>query len=157
MLYLPYSCYFHPKIIILNSLWLPPRFPPNLPTRMYLWFPPKQYLKQYPLNFLLNSQSQFLLLILFLVFHFIFWYCLFLVISISVIFVLLSSKNYHFELPLVASKVSPKSSNKAVSMIPPKAVLKAVSSKFLTKKPISVPTYHLVVTLSLYIFGIVFS
>ena len=40
--------------------------------RLYRWFPPKQYIRQYPLKFLLNSQSQFLLLILFLVFHFIF-------------------------------------------------------------------------------------
>ena len=39
--------------------------------------------------------------------------------------------------------------------VPPKSVLKVVSSKFLTKQPISVPTSHLVVTLSLYIFGIV--
>ena len=59
--------------------------------------------------------------------------------------------------PKVASKVAPKSSNKAVSMIPPKAVPKAVSSKFLTKQPSSVPTSHLVVSLSLYIFGIVCS
>ena len=34
--------------------------------------PPKQYIRQYPLNFLLNSQAQFLLLILLLVCHFIF-------------------------------------------------------------------------------------
>ena len=78
-------------------------------------------------------------------------------IAISAIFMLFSSKNYHFKSPLVASKVPPKSSNKAVSMIPPKAVLKAVSSKILTKKPTSVPTSHRVVTLSLYIFGIVCS
>ena len=77
--------------------------------------------------------------------------------SISAIFMLFSFKNYHFKFPLVAPKVSPKSYNKAVSMIPPKAVLKAVSSKFLIKQPISAPTSHLVVTLSLYIFGIVCS
>ena len=51
-------------------------------------------------------------------------------------------QNYHFKFPLFTSKVSPKSSNKDVSIIPPKAVLKAVSSKFLTKQPISVPTSH---------------
>ena len=78
-------------------------------------------------------------------------------IAISAIFMLFSFKNYHFKFPLFTSKVSPKSSNKDVSRIPPKAVLKAVSSKFLTKQPISVPTSHLVVTLSLYIFGIVCS
>ena len=72
LLYLPYSYYFHSKIIILNPLWLTPRFPPNIPTRLYLGFPPKQYLRQHPLNFLLNSQAQFLLLILLLFCHFIF-------------------------------------------------------------------------------------
>ena len=66
-------------------------------------------------------------------------------------------QNYYFKFPLVAFKVSPKSSNKAISMIHPKAVLKAVSSKFLTKQPSSVPTSHLVVSLSRYIFGIVCS
>ena len=71
-LYLPYSCYFYSKITILNSLWLPPRFPPNIPIRLYPQFPPNHYLRLYFLNFLLNSQSQFLLLILFLGFHFIF-------------------------------------------------------------------------------------
>ena len=73
------------------------------------------------------------------------------------IFVLFLFQNYYFKPPLVASKVPPKSSNKDVSRIPPKAVPKAVSSKFLTKQPISVPTSHLVVTLSLYIFVIVCS
>ena len=57
--------------------------------------------------------------------------------------------------PKVAPNVSLKSPNKAVSMIPPKAVHKSISSKFLTKLPISVTSSHLVVTLSLYIFGIV--
>ena len=59
--------------------------------------------------------------------------------------------------PNVASKVPPKSSKKSVSMIPPKAVHKEVSSKLLTKQPNSVPTSHLVLSLSLYIFGIVCS
>ena len=53
--------------------------------------------------------------------------------------------------------MAPKSSNKAVSMIPPKALPKAVSYKFLTKQPSSVPTSHLVVTLSLYILVVVCS
>ena len=82
---------------------------------------------------------------------------MFLVIAISAIFMLFSSKNYHFKFPLFTSKVFPKSSNKDLSIIPPKAVLKAVSSKFLTKEPIAVPNSHLVVTLSLYIFGIICS
>ena len=116
--------------------------------------PPKQYLRQYPLNLLLNSLSQFLLLILLLVCHFIFLVFFFLVITIYAIFMLFSSQNYHFKFPLVASKVSPKSSNKAVSIIPPKAVHKAVSSKFLTKQPSSVPTSRLAVSFLLYIFGI---
>ena len=59
--------------------------------------------------------------------------------------------------PKVAPNVSPKSSNKAASMIPPKAVHKEISSKFLTKQISSVTTSHVVVTLSLYIFGIVCS
>ena len=42
-------------------------------------------------------------------------------------------------------------------MILLKAKLKAVSSKILTKQPSLVPTSHVVVTLSLYIFGIVCS
>ena len=82
---------------------------------------------------------------------------LFLVIAISAIFMLFLFQNYHFKFPLVASKVSPKSSNKAVSIIPPKALHKALSSKFITKQPISLPTSHLVFSFSLYIFGIVCS
>ena len=39
-------------------------------------------------------------------------------------------------------------------MITPKAVHKAISYKILTKQPSSVPTSHIVVTLSLYIFDI---
>ena len=46
---------------------------------------------------------------------------------------------------------------KAVSMIPPKALHKTISSKICTKQPSSVPTSYLVVTLSLYIFVIVCS
>ena len=88
---------------------------------------------------------------------YIFWYCLFLVIAISAIFMLFSSQNYHFKFPLVASKVPLKSSNKAVSMIPPKEVLKAVFSNFFTKQTSPVPISHLVVSFSLYIFGIVCS
>ena len=60
-------------------------------------------------------------------------------IAISAILMLFLFQNYHFKFPLVASKVSPKSSNKAVSIIPPKALTKAVSSKILTKQPISAP------------------
>ena len=78
-------------------------------------------------------------------------------IAISAIFMLFLSQNYHFKFILVASKVPPKYSNKAVSMLPPKAVPKAVSSKFLTKQPRSVPTYNIFVSFSLYIFVIVCS
>ena len=55
-------------------------------------------------------------------------------IAISAIFMLFSFKNHHLKFPLFTSKVPPKSSNKDVSRIPPKAVLKAVSSKFLALK-----------------------
>ena len=35
-------------------------------------------------------------------------------------------------------------------MVPPREVRKAAPSKFLTKQPISVPTFHLVISLLLY-------
>ena len=54
----------------------------------------------------------------------------------------------------VARNVSPKYSNRDVSMISPKYLHKAISSKFLTKHPSSVRNSHVVVSLSLYIFGI---
>ena len=73
---------------------------------------------------------------------YIFWYFLFLVIAISAIFMLFLFQNYHFNFHLVAFKVSPKYSNKAIYMIPPKSLPKAVSSKFLTKPLISVLSFH---------------
>ena len=79
---------------------LPPRFPPKVSTRLYLWFPQGKYLRQSPLNFLQNRQSQFLLLILLLVCDFIFLVFFFLVTAISAIFVLFLSQNYHFKFPL---------------------------------------------------------
>ena len=72
-----------------------------------------------------------------------------------------SVQSLHPRLPLDCSKGCPQGFpqifKKAVSTIPPKVVHKAISSKFLTEQPISVPTSHVVVTLSLYIFGIVCS
>ena len=60
--------------MLLQSLHprLTPRFPPNLPPRLSPWFPQVKYLRQSPLNFLQNIQSQFLPLFLLLVCDFIF-------------------------------------------------------------------------------------
>ena len=54
----------------------------------------------------------------------------------------------------VAPRVFPKPLTKAVSLVPPSKIPKAVPSEIPTKHPSSVPTCHLVVSLPLYIFGI---
>ena len=153
---------FHPKF--------PPRFPPNLPPRMSPWSPQVKYLKQSPIIYLQNIQSQFPLLILLLVCDFIF--LVFIVLSdcyICRIHVILS-QNDHIHYPIkfpqactqgytnkcfffpklsskVPPKVSPKPPTKDVSLVPPSKIPKAVPYNLPTKHPISVPTSHLVVSL----------
>ena len=115
--------FFLPKFASKVAPRIAPKVAPNVSQKssksLYLWFPPNQYIRQYPLKFLLNSQAQFLLLILLLLYHFIFLllfvlsYCY--ICHIHVIFI----PNYHFKFPMVASKVSPKSYNKSLFIIPP--------------------------------------
>ena len=66
------------------------------------------------------------------------------------------NKNFFFSkfAPRVVPKVSPKPTTKAVFLVPPRNIPKAVLSNFPTKNPSSVPTSHIFVSLQLYIFGI---